>query len=168
MGVTQKPEIFTNMLRRNRSKGRSLALQTLFEIDLTKHHMDDVLGHLMVESDLDENHLKFAREIVFGVLDKQKQIDSLIKAAQNSFVNAEGIITNNISKLSAAEKTKLGKPINLLKNLKIFYKTKKELDRLCSKDQISHQGYVAEIEELKQPILKEFIKNKKENYQELQ
>jgi len=45
------------------------------------------------------------------------QIDSLIKAAQNSFVNAEGIITNNISKLSAAEKTKLGKPINLLKNL---------------------------------------------------
>tara|TARA_R100000008_G_scaffold35861_1_gene20433 strand:+ start:1202 stop:4798 length:3597 start_codon:yes stop_codon:yes gene_type:complete len=45
------------------------------------------------------------------------QIDSLIKAAQNSFVNAEGIITNNISKLSAAEKAKLGKPINLLKNL---------------------------------------------------
>lgn len=78
MGVTQKPEIFMNMLRRNRSKGRSLALQTLFEIDLTKHHMDDVLGHLMVESDLDENHLKFAREIVFGVLDKKKQIDSLI------------------------------------------------------------------------------------------
>ena len=45
------------------------------------------------------------------------QIDSLIKAAQNSFVNAEGIITNNISKLSAAEKAKLGKPINLLQNL---------------------------------------------------
>jgi len=45
------------------------------------------------------------------------QIDSLIKAAQNSFVNAEGIITNNISKLSATEKAKLGGPINLLKNL---------------------------------------------------
>ena len=45
------------------------------------------------------------------------QIDSLIKAAQDSFVNAEGIITNNISKLSAAEKAKLGKPINLLENL---------------------------------------------------
>ena len=45
------------------------------------------------------------------------QIDSLIKAAQNSFVNAEGIITNNISKLSATEKAKLGAPINLLKNL---------------------------------------------------
>tara|TARA_R100001082_G_scaffold110999_1_gene92799 strand:- start:7 stop:2412 length:2406 start_codon:yes stop_codon:yes gene_type:complete len=45
------------------------------------------------------------------------QIDSLIKAAQNSFVNAEGVITNNISKLSATEKAKLGGPINLLKNL---------------------------------------------------
>lgn len=78
MNLRQESEIFANRLKRNRSKSRSLALQTLFEIDLTKHHIDDVLGHLMVESDLDENHLKFAREIVFGVLDKKKQIDSLI------------------------------------------------------------------------------------------
>ena len=78
MNLRQESEIFANRLKRNRSKSRSLALQTLFEIDLTKHHIDDVLGNLMVESDLDENHLKFAREIVFGVLDKKKQIDSLI------------------------------------------------------------------------------------------
>ena len=78
MNLRQESQIFANRLKRNRSKSRSLALQTLFEIDLTKHHIDDVLGHLMVESDLDENHLKFAREIVFGVLDKKKQIDSLI------------------------------------------------------------------------------------------
>ena len=78
MGVTQKSEILTNRLKRNRSKSRSLALQTLFEIDLTKHDIDDVLGHLMVESDLDKNHLDFTRDIVYGVIDKQKQIDSLI------------------------------------------------------------------------------------------
>ena len=78
MSVTQESQIFANRLKRNRSKSRSLALQTLFEIDLTKHHIDDVLGHLMVESDLDENQLKFAREIVCGVLDRKKQIDSLI------------------------------------------------------------------------------------------
>ena len=35
---------------------------------------------------------------------------------------------------------------NILNDTKIFYKTKKELDRLCSKDQISHQGLIAEIE----------------------
>ena len=34
---------------------------------------------------------------------------------------------------------------NILKNVKIFYKTKKELDRLCSKEQISHQGLIAEV-----------------------
>ena len=78
MGVTQKSEILTNRLKRNRSKSRSLALQTLFEIDLAKHHIDDVLGHLMVESDLDKNHLDFTRDIVHGVIDKQKQIDNLI------------------------------------------------------------------------------------------
>ena len=38
--------------------------------------------------------------------------------------------------------------LNLLKDIKIYYKTKKELDRYCSKDDISHQGFVAEIEHL--------------------
>ena len=49
---------------------------------------------------------------------------------------------------------------NLLKNVKIFYKTKKELDRLCSKDQISHQGLIAEIEHFETKNLKDYI-----NYQ---
>ena len=48
---------------------------------------------------------------------------------------------------------------DILKNVKIFYKTKKELDRLCSKDQISHQGIIAEIEHLDKVNLKEYIKS---------
>ena len=50
---------------------------------------------------------------------------------------------------------------NLLKNVKIFYKTKKELDRLCSKEQISHQSFIAEIEHLDEVNLREFIEAKK-------
>ena len=50
---------------------------------------------------------------------------------------------------------------NLLKNVKIFYKTKKELDRLCSKEQISHQNLIAEIEHLDEVNLREFIEAKK-------
>jgi len=46
---------------------------------------------------------------------------------------------------------------NLLKNVKVFYKTKKELDRLCSKEQISHQGLIAEIEHLEEVNLKEYL-----------
>ena len=49
---------------------------------------------------------------------------------------------------------------NLLKNLKIFYKTKKELDKYCKNEQILHQGYVAEIEPLVSETLKEFIMTK--------
>ena len=50
---------------------------------------------------------------------------------------------------------------NLLKDVKIFYKTKKELDNYCTKENLMHQGYVAEIEHLEQLNLKEFIKEKK-------
>jgi 23S rRNA (guanosine2251-2'-O)-methyltransferase len=50
----------------------------------------------------------------------------------------------------------------LLKNIKILYKTKKELDRLCSKEQISHQGLIAEIEHLEEISLKDYLEfNKK-------
>ena len=53
---------------------------------------------------------------------------------------------------------------NLLKNIKIYYKTKKELDRLCSKEQISHQGLIAEIEHTEKDSLKSFLSaNNKKN-----
>ena len=53
----------------------------------------------------------------------------------------------------------------LLKNIKILYKTKKELDRLCSKEQISHQGLIAEIEHLEEISLKDYLEfnEKKKN-----
>ena len=36
--------------------------------------------------------------------------------------------------------------INLLKDIKVFYKTKKELDKYWRNEGILHQGFVAEIE----------------------
>ena len=51
---------------------------------------------------------------------------------------------------------------NLLKDIKIFYKTKKELDRLCSKDQISHQGLIAEVEHLEEINIKEYLRQNSE------
>ena len=50
---------------------------------------------------------------------------------------------------------------NLLKDVKIFYKTKKELDNYCKNEGILHQGFVAEVEKLESIELKDFIKNKK-------
>ena len=51
---------------------------------------------------------------------------------------------------------------DLLKDKKIYFKTKKELDKYCTKDQIQHQGFVAEAEHLPTIDLKEFIKDKKD------
>jgi len=48
---------------------------------------------------------------------------------------------------------------NLLKNLKLFFKTKKELDRLCSKEQISHQGLIAEVEHQENTDIKDYLKS---------
>ena len=49
---------------------------------------------------------------------------------------------------------------NLLKDLKIFYKTKKELDNYCKNENILHQGFVAEVEKLEKIELKTFINSK--------
>ena len=48
--------------------------------------------------------------------------------------------------------------LQLFKDTQILYKTKKELDRLCSKDQISHQGLIAEIEHLEELNIKDYVK----------
>ena len=49
---------------------------------------------------------------------------------------------------------------NILENIKVYFKTKKELDKYSTKENILHQGYVAEIEHLEKTTLKEFIKDK--------
>ena len=51
--------------------------------------------------------------------------------------------------------------VNLLKDIKVYFKTKKELDKYCKNEQILHQGFVAEIEKLDDLSLKDFIKTKK-------
>ena len=49
---------------------------------------------------------------------------------------------------------------NLLKDVKVYFKTKKELDKYSTRENLQHQGYVAEVEHIQKPILKEYIKGK--------
>ena len=54
--------------------------------------------------------------------------------------------------------------LNLFKKINVFYKSRKELDNLCGRDETAHQGLVAEVEQLEDVTLKEFIlENKKKN-----
>ena len=47
---------------------------------------------------------------------------------------------------------------NLLKGINVFYKSRRELDNLCGRDEIAHQGLVAEVEQLEEISLKDFVK----------
>jgi 23S rRNA (guanosine2251-2'-O)-methyltransferase len=47
--------------------------------------------------------------------------------------------------------------LNLLKNTHVFYKSRKELDNICGRDEIAHQGLIAEAEQLENLTLKEFM-----------
>ena len=49
---------------------------------------------------------------------------------------------------------------NLLKDQKIYFKTKKELDKYSKNEGIQHQGLIAEIEHLEEIQLKKFIQDK--------
>ncbi len=51
---------------------------------------------------------------------------------------------------------------DLLVDIKVYFKTKKELDKYSTKENLLHQGYVAEIEHFEKPLLKDFIKEKKD------
>jgi len=49
---------------------------------------------------------------------------------------------------------------NLLNDIKVYFKTKKELDKYSTRENLQHQGYVAEVEHLQKPMLKEYIKER--------
>ena len=49
---------------------------------------------------------------------------------------------------------------NLLKDIKVYFKTKKELDNYTKNDGVLHQGFVAEIEFIESIEIKKFIKTK--------
>ena len=54
--------------------------------------------------------------------------------------------------------------LNLFKKTSVFYKSRRELDNLCGRDETAHQGLVAEVEQLDEITLKEFIiENTKKN-----
>ena len=88
---------------------------------------------------------------------------AVTEALRNKFRKVLKVFLTEDSKKNL---NKSNQDLNLLKDIKIFYKTKKELDRLCSKEQISHQGLIAEVEPLEKINIKEYL-NSLENKKNL-
>ena len=79
---------------------------------------------------------------------------AVIEALKNPRRKIERVFLTEDSKKSI---NKENQSLNLLKNIRIFYKSKKELDNLCGRDEIAHQGFIAELEQLEDLTLKEFL-----------
>ena len=82
---------------------------------------------------------------------------AVLEALKNPSRNVERVfLTEDAQKKINRENQNL----NLFKNVNVFYKSKKELDNLCGKDETAHQGLIAEVEHLEELSLKDFIKLK--------
>ena len=82
---------------------------------------------------------------------------AVIEALKNPFRKVLRVFLTEESKKNVHRKNPNK---NLLNDVKVYFKTKKELDKYSTKENLLHQGYVAEIEHIEKPILKEFIKEK--------
>jgi len=61
-----------------RTRARALALQALYEIDLSNHPPVEVFKFRLEENTLSDEHAEFARQIIFGVLPLKHDLDQLI------------------------------------------------------------------------------------------
>jgi N utilization substance protein B len=87
-----------------RRKARIAALQTLYELDCTKHKAEEALAHLRAGETLSQEALSFSEELVKGVLQNKSELDALIKKFAPAFPPEQmSIIDRNILRLAIFE-----------------------------------------------------------------
>lgn len=87
-----------------RTKARSLALQSLFEIDLTGHDPASVITERLAESDLDSELAAFSRQIVLGVAPLFQILDQFIaEHAPEWPLDQVAVINRNILRIALWE-----------------------------------------------------------------
>ena len=87
-----------------RRQARIAALQALYEIDCTKHKVEETSAHLRAGETLSQEVLSFSEELVQGVLQHKSEIDALIKRFASAFpLEQMSIIDRNILRLAIFE-----------------------------------------------------------------
>jgi transcription antitermination protein NusB len=88
-----------------RTQARSLALQVLYEVDLTGHLPGDVLRERLAEDEtFSAEQSEFARQIIFGVLPLAERLDVLIaEYAPEWPADQLAIIDRNILRIACWE-----------------------------------------------------------------
>ena len=87
-----------------RRKARIAVLQTLYELDCTKHRVEETSARLKAGETLAQEALSFSEELVKGVLQHKSEIDALIKKFAPAFPPEQmSIIDRNILRLAIFE-----------------------------------------------------------------
>lgn len=87
-----------------RRQARTIALQTLYELDCSAHKPKDVLARLLEEKALPDEAADFAESLVNGILQNKENIDDVIRRFAPAFpVNQIAPIDRNILRLAIFE-----------------------------------------------------------------
>ena len=87
-----------------RTRARSIALQALYEIDMTGHPPEMVIAERLTETPLEDNLGDFARKIVFGIQPIVHELDEIIsKHAPEWPLDQVAIIDRNIMRIALWE-----------------------------------------------------------------
>ncbi len=87
-----------------RRKARIAALQALYELDCTKHKLEETSARLRAGETLAQEALRFSEELVKGVLQHKSELDALIKKFAPAFpIEQMSIIDRNILRLAIFE-----------------------------------------------------------------
>lgn len=87
-----------------RSQARAIALQVLYETDLSSHLPGDVLQTRLEETALSPELAEFARKIIFGVLPLREELDKVIaKYAPEWPLDQIAAIDRNILRMACWE-----------------------------------------------------------------
>jgi N utilization substance protein B len=87
-----------------RRQARIAALQALYELDCTKHKVEETSARLRAEETLAQEALSFSEELVKGVLQHKSELDALIKKFAPAFPPEQmSIIDRNILRLAIFE-----------------------------------------------------------------
>jgi N utilization substance protein B len=89
---------------KSRTKARGIALQVLYEFDMTGHPLGDSLEARFVEDPLDDQLEDFAREIVTGVSPIIEKLDNVITAHAPEWpLDQVAVIDRNILRIALWE-----------------------------------------------------------------
>jgi len=87
-----------------RRQARIAALQALYELDCTRHKVEETSARLRAGEKLAQEALSFSEELVRGVLQHKSELDALIKKFAPAFpVEQMAIVDRNILRLAIFE-----------------------------------------------------------------